>query len=45
MLCGLAADLLDAALRREKPILDEALYFDVFDRTPKKAARKAGAGS
>lgn len=45
MLCGLAADLLDAALRREKPILDEALYFDVFDRTPKKAAKKLGARS
>jgi type II secretory pathway predicted ATPase ExeA len=43
MLCGLAADLLDAALRREKPVLDEALYFDVFDRTPKKTARKPGA--
>lgn len=37
LLCVLAAELLDAALRAQKPVLDEALFFEVFDRTPKKA--------
>lgn len=39
VLCNTAAELLDAAARREKPILDEALFLDVFDRTPKKTRR------
>ena len=39
VLCNTAAELLDAATRRERPILDEALFLEVFDRTPKKARR------
>lgn len=40
VLCNTAAELLDAALRREKQTLDETLFLDVFDRTPKKGTRK-----
>ena len=39
VLCNTAAELLEVAARRERPILDEALFLDVFDRTPKKARR------
>lgn len=40
VLCNTAAELLDAAAQRQKPVLDEALFLDVFDRTPKKARRQ-----
>ena len=39
ILCNLAAELLERALQRDKPILDEALYLEVFDRTPRRRMR------
>jgi len=39
ILCTLAGELLEHALQRGRPVLDEALYLDVFDRIPKKRGR------
>lgn len=39
ILCTLAGELLEHALQRARPVLDEALYLEVFDRTPKKRGR------
>jgi type II secretory pathway predicted ATPase ExeA len=39
VLCLLAAELLDLAVRQERRILDEGLFLEVFDRTPKKTRR------
>jgi len=39
ILCNLAAELLDHALQRGRPAVDEALFLEVFDRTPKKRVR------
>jgi len=39
ILCTMAEELLEIGARRERSVLDEALYLDVFDRTPKKARR------
>ena len=36
ILCITAAELLDVALLRSCPVVDEALFLEVFDRTPKK---------
>jgi len=36
VLCTTAGELLEVAARREKPVLDEGLFLEVFDRTPKK---------
>lgn len=40
ILCTMGSELLENALIREKAVLDEGLYLEVFDRTPKKG-RKA----
>jgi general secretion pathway protein A len=37
VLCLLAAELLDLAVRQERRLLDEGLFLEVFDRAPKKA--------
>lgn len=42
VLCTMGAELLQSGLSREKPVLDEGLYLEVFDRVPKKG-RKAEA--
>lgn len=39
ILCVTAAELLDVALQRGRPVVDEALFLEVFDRTPKKRPR------
>jgi len=39
ILCTIAAELLEHALQRNRAVLDEALYLEVFDRTPKKRVR------
>lgn len=39
ILCTMAGELLEHALQRSRPVVDEALYLEVFDRTPKKRAR------
>ncbi len=41
VLCTLGGELLDTALRRGRPILDEALFLDLFDRTTKKQRVRA----
>lgn len=41
VLCTLGAELLEAALRRGRPVLDEALFLDLFDRTTKKQRVRA----
>lgn len=37
VLCNIGAELLDAATHTKRPQLDEGLYFEIFDRTPKRA--------
>jgi hypothetical protein len=41
VMCNTAGELLEVAARREKSVLDEGLFLDVFDRTPKKARGRA----
>lgn len=36
VLCTMAAELLDVALQRNKPVVDESLFLELYDRTPKK---------
>ena len=47
MLCGMAEELLEAAVQREAKCLDEKLYMEVFSRVPLAATgqRKARAGA
>lgn len=47
MLCGMAEELLEAAVQREAKCLDEKLYMEVFSREPLFATgqRKARAGA
>jgi type II secretory pathway predicted ATPase ExeA len=39
VLCTMAAELLEHALQRQRPSVDEALFLEVFDRSPKKRVR------
>lgn len=39
VLCTTAAELLEHALHRSRSVLDEALFLEVFDRTPEKRGR------
>lgn len=39
VLCTMAAELLDVALHRNQHVIDEALFLDLYDRTPKKPRR------
>ena len=37
VLCSTGTELLEIAAHRQKPVLDEGLFLEVFERTPKKA--------
>jgi len=39
ILCITAAELLEGALQRGRSVVDEALFLEVFDRTPKKRGK------
>lgn len=39
ILCNTAAELLEQGLQRNRPVLDEALFLEVFDRTAKRRSR------
>ena len=39
VLCTMAAELLEHALQRQRSAVDEALFLEVFDRSPKKRVR------
>jgi len=41
VLCQTGTELLELALRRDKPVLDEGLFLEVFDRTPGRKPRGA----